>query len=120
MQSERIESQKQSKTLSRVTLALCVLCMFSFAGCTTCPDWCKNQTRIAYGPDGEPIYPGTNPIEMDPTDLPDFPGDVTAGLDGGGDPSGIPIAKKCPNCFCPRKSSGVPISGGITYTSDDY
>jgi hypothetical protein len=116
MQSERIKSQKQTKTLSRVSLALCVLCIFSFAGCTTCPDWCKNKTRIAYGPDGEPIYPGTNPIDMDSTY---FPGDVTAGLGGGGDPGGIPIAKKCPNCFCPRKSSGVPISGGTTYTSDD-
>ena len=116
MQSERIESQKQSKTLSRVTLALCVFCMSSFIGCSNlCPDWCRNTTYTRNmpgpGPGGGQNVPGINPITGDP--VPEI-------NPGSGDPGGIPIAKKCPNCFCPRKSSGVPISGGITYTSDDY
>jgi hypothetical protein len=115
MQSERIESQKQTKTLSRVTLTLCVLCMSSFIGCSNlCPDWCRNTTytrnKPGPGPGGGQNVPGTNPITGDP--VPEI-------NPGSGDPGGIPIAKKCPNCFCPRKSSRVPISGGITYTSDD-
>ena len=119
MQSERIESQKQSKTLSRVALALCVLCMSSFFGCSNlCPDWCRNTTYPRNKPGsgvpgtgGLQNHPGIHPVTGDP--VPEI-------KPGNGDPGGIPIGKECPNCFCPRKSSRVPISGGITFTSDDY
>jgi len=117
MQSERIESQKQSKTLSRVTLALCVLCMLSFIGCSNlCPDWCGNRlprNKPRLGPSGGQNVPGINPITGD--QVPEI-------NPGSGDPGGIPHAKRCPNWFCPRYPSGVPISSGTGHviSSDKY
>jgi hypothetical protein len=119
MQSERIESLKQAKTVTRVNLALCLLCMFSFIGCS-CPDWCGNRTYTRNkpwaGPGDGQNFPGINPIDIPAEDLPDFPDkDVIDGLDAVGGPGGIPIREECPNWFCPRKSSGVRVSGGTGF-----
>lgn len=71
MQNEIIESQKQTKTLTRVTLSLCLLCMLSFTGCsTTCPDWSRNTTlprnKPVTGSGGGQNVPGINPF-MNPS-----------------------------------------------------
>ena len=126
IQSERIQSLKRAKTVTRVNLALCLLCMLSFIGCSNlCPDWCGNRTYTRYKPlagsSGGQNVPGKNPFDVDLVDIPaedvpDFPDkDVIDGLDAVGDPGGLPIREECPNWFCPRKSSGVRVSGGTGY-----
>jgi len=80
--------------------------MFSFAGCTTCPDWCKTwepATGIANGPSstGGPENP-TNPRNSD-----DGAVDKTSQPRinaGSGDPGSAPILRSCPNRHCPRTS----------------
>jgi hypothetical protein len=111
MQSERIESQKRAKTVSRVNLALYLICMLSFTGCcsTPCADWCKHpQFRDA---DGRHLGDLRKLSELDSEDIPVFPSDIGRDEPGGlpndsdvgrGEPSGIPILK-CPNRCCPRQ-----------------